>query len=47
MENAMHFFDLPLLDVVGVGIRQPEQPFGEMADDRMLMQELLVVEFLW
>ena len=40
----MDFVDLPLLDVLGMRVRKIEKPLREMPDDRVLMQELLVVE---
>src|SRR5574344_2726115 len=37
---------MPLLYVRDMRIRQVEQPLRKMADDRVLVQEFLVVEFL-
>jgi hypothetical protein len=45
-EDAVHLIDVPLLDVVGMEIRQIEEPLREMADDRRFVEELLIVEFL-
>ena len=42
-ENLVDLFHVVLLDIVGMGIGQPEKTFGEMADDGVLMQKLLVV----
>ena len=40
----MHPGHLPLLDVVRVGIGQPEQPLGKMPHHRVPMQKFLIVE---
>ena len=45
-ENGVDFIHLPLLDVCRVGIREPEQAFAEMPDDRVFVKKFLVVEFL-
>ena len=42
-EYLVYSFYIPLLDIVGMGIGQPEKTFGEMADDGVFMQKLLVV----
>ena len=46
MEDFVDLIDFPLLDVGGVGVRKPEQAFGEVTDDGPFMQEFLVVEAL-
>ena len=46
MEFLMDLIDHILLDVFSVRIRQIEQAFGKVSDDRMLMKEFLVVESL-
>ena len=43
LENGMHFVNMILLDVIGMGIRQPEQSFGEVANHSVVMQKLLIV----
>ena len=43
-EDGVHFIDMPLLDVIRMWIRQPEEPLGEMPYHRVLMQEFLIVE---
>ena len=42
----MHLVDLPLLDVLGMGIGGVEQALGEMAHNGMGVQEFLIVEAL-
>ena len=45
-ENLMHFIHLPLLDIVGVRVWQPEQPLAEMSHNRVFVQKLLIVKLL-
>ena len=42
----MYLADLPLLDVGGVGIGEPEKALGKMTDNGVLVQKFLIVEFL-
>ena len=42
--DGMHSLDIPLFDVISVGVGQIEEPFGEMPDDGVLIKELLIVE---
>ena len=37
---------LPLLDVIGMGVGEPEQALGKMAHHGAFVQEFLVVELL-
>ena len=45
-EFLVHLIDMILLDVVGMGIREIEESLAEMAHDRVLVKELLIVEAL-
>ena len=38
---------LPLLDVIGMGVGEPEQALGKVAYHSAFVQKLLVVELLW
>ena len=36
-ENLVDFIDVPLLDVICMRVWQPEQPFGEVSDNRVFV----------